>query len=235
MARTETLTNLILRVRQRTDLENDTHVTDAEITTYINDAIAHVYDLLVAAAPSDYYSTSVTFTCTANVSSYSLATALGGSTFYKIRNVRLVANGLDYPMYPIQEEQSYYLRAPQGGEVIRVIYIPAATKLSAGSDTFDGVNGWEELVVCRAAIDIKIKREEDASLLINKARDMEKRIDSMAARDAGNPEHVVRRNRIRSREKRNSVDQWAFYDNGGMLIGYRLRGDNIEIYGRTAI
>ena len=57
--------NLVTRVRQRADMEDNYFVSDIEVQTYINAAIAELHDLLIQTYGQDYYVSSNTFTTTA--------------------------------------------------------------------------------------------------------------------------------------------------------------------------
>lgn len=221
MAGNVALSVLRTRVRQRADIENDTHVSNTELDTYINDAITHVWDMLVMAAEPDYYRKTVTLTLVPNQLSYSLATVFPDGDFYKIRQVYVQDGDRLRPIDPLQGMSVQPCVAPRAAEVLTIQYIPKATILVADGDTFDGVNGWEELVVVMAAIDVKTKREEDASLLSAKKVAMESRIASMAYRDAGSPQKVNKR-RYRRRD--------PFYGMSTLVSSYRLAAGYIEVY-----
>src|SRR3990167_313370 len=64
---------IITRVRQRADLENDTHVSDAEIQTAISSMVGEMH-MLVDSAGLRYHETAATITAT-GASSYTLPTA----------------------------------------------------------------------------------------------------------------------------------------------------------------
>lgn len=221
MAANVTLAQLRTRVRQRADIENDTHVSNTELNTYINDAISHLWDMLVMAAEPDYYRKTVTLTLVPGQLSYALSSVFPAGDFYKIRQVYVQDGDRLRPIDPIQGMSVQPAVAPRAAEVLTIHYIPTSTVLVADGDTFDGINGWEELVVIMAAIDVKTKREEDASLLSAKKAAMESRIASMAYRDAGSPQKVNKR-RFRRRD--------PFYGLSTLVSSYRLAAGYIEVY-----
>lgn len=221
MALSVTLAQLRTRVRQRADIENDTHVSDTELNTYINDAITHLWDMLVMAAEPDYYRQTVTLTLVPGQLAYALSSVFPAGNFYKIRQVYVQDGDRLRPIDPLQGMSVQPTVAPRAAEVLTIHYIPCATRLSLDADTFDGINGWEELVVVMAAIDVKTKREEDASLLSAKKTAMESRIASMAYRDAGSPQKVNKR-RYRRRD--------PFYGMSTLVSSYRLTAGYIEVY-----
>jgi hypothetical protein len=218
MALTQTLLQLRTRLRELTDTENDTHLSDAELTRYINSAITYVYDKLVISSPSDYFLKETPIAVVAGTDSYVLPT-----DFYKLRALYVQEQpGYFRPVEPCQEEERMLLSAPTEACTLKMEYIPCATPLALDEDTFDGINGWEELVLQTAAIDVKNKREEDSVQHFRKRQDLEKRISRMAFRDAGAPERVIDRNVKRRR------DAWYF---GTLLTRkYRLQAGNIRIY-----
>jgi hypothetical protein len=60
--------------------------------------------------------------------------------------------------------------------------------LSLTTDTFDGINGWEEFVIVDAAIKCMIKQELGTQELEKQKKDLIRRIEAMAPnRDADAP------------------------------------------------
>ena len=82
-----TLQTLITRVRQRTMMENDQSVTDAEITDYLNSSLAFLDSILKQ--NDDYAITKTSFTIT-NVSTPYFAVP---SDFFKLRLLRIQVPG----------------------------------------------------------------------------------------------------------------------------------------------
>jgi hypothetical protein len=81
---------------------------------------------------------------------------------------------------------------PQAGQIIQLIYAPRFTLLVGDSDTFDGINGYEEWVRLNVIIRAKAKEESDAQIEMMLLAAQEKRIEQLAAnRDAGSPGRVV--------------------------------------------
>ncbi len=184
MARTRTLTQLLDDVRKRADIESETdRFPDAELTRYVNQGITELYDLLVAARGRQYYRKSPphSITTTGNTSRYAL-----NSDFYRLISLRVAGPGgirlvpflpEDEPMlrepgfigskpthYELQPGYIELLPLHAGGWTVVVDYIPVATQLSAGADTFDGINGWEEYVVDYAASCVATKDQENELL-----------------------------------------------------------------------
>lgn len=189
MARTRTLTNLLSDVRLRADMVNSTFVSDSELTEYINQSIAALFGILVGARGQDYYENSTTITTTAGTTTYSLP-----SDFWQLIQVEADLGGIKRPIKPFmrKEHAAWSEQAVPGGYTFTVYYTPAPTRLSSGTDTFDGIAGWEEWVVLDAAIKCMAKEESDVSILAAQKVAIEKQIEQLAGdRDAGWPERIV--------------------------------------------
>lgn len=220
MARAVTLTNLRAWARQLADVENDDNVSDPELTALINRHLTEVYDLLVESSPPEYFASSTTVSVLVGTTTYALAAdfrALLGVYVHESSDERR-------PLFPMPEGARGQYKAPSATGTVTLEYIPAATTLVNGSDTFDGVSGWEELIVVRAARDIMIKREADPSAVMASGAALEARIRSRSKnRDRGQPR------RITDLDEASSGWPWGW--TGASRIGaYRLRAGNIEIY-----
>ncbi|HLW78103.1 MAG TPA: hypothetical protein VKU44_00755 [Terriglobia bacterium] len=82
---------------------------------------------------------------------------------------------------------------PSGQFTCTLWYTPTPPKLSSGSDTFDGVAGFEEFAVLDAAIKLLVKQEqmEHAQALgAMQAAKKDEILGMLANRDAENPERV---------------------------------------------
>lgn len=208
MARTATLTVLIADTRKAADMEGSTFVSDSEITRYLNQSATELYDLLVEKS-ADYYVTSGTVSVVAGTSTYALP-----ASFYKLLSAEVPLGGeMSYIMQPFAWAHrhlygeagwgcgpvAYQLRGgnitfvpePDAAYTVTVWYIPAFTDLSAGSDTLDGVNGWEEYVTLDAAIKCLRKEESDVSLLMAQKEMLRERIIRNAHRDQGEPHRII--------------------------------------------
>lgn len=91
MARTRTLTNLILDARQACDQEvvgtNAPLCSDAEVCEYLNQGIAEFQDLLIVNNAGPYFQSKATLTTTSGTDTYTLASFSGTPSVYKILNV----------------------------------------------------------------------------------------------------------------------------------------------------
>lgn len=220
MARARTLTELIADVRDRADAENSQHVTDAQVTRYLNQSIAALYALIVEQDEADF-AEECTFTATAGAASTSMVTEPVEGTIvypYKILAVDVIdADGFSWPVprFMMGERAALDAEAGQWGVVtatryqwrgnkdlfwsppweadrtIRVTYIPSPTDLSSGSDTFDGRAGWEEWVTLDSAIKVLAKEESDVTDMVRERALVEQRIlKQIVARDRAQPKRV---------------------------------------------
>jgi hypothetical protein len=220
VARAVTLTNLRTWARQLSDTENDDTVTDAELTALANRHYTEVYDLLIEAGPPEFYASTTTVSVTASTIAYALAAdfrALLGVYVHESSDERR-------PLFPMPQGARGQFKAPSQSVTVTLEYIPAAGTLSSGSDTLDGVNGWEELIVCRMARDVMVKLEKDPSIVMATAAGYEQRIKGRSKnRDRGQPR------RITDLDEASVTAPWGW--TGGTKLGcYRLRAGNIEFY-----
>lgn len=221
MALTQTLLQLRTRARQLADIESDNHVSDSELTGIINNAIRSVYDILVNEAPDHYYSTTVNISPTViSTGIYPITTLMAGADFYKIENIYSSESGGFRMLVPLQGSDLAAYRPADNQLNLRIVYVPHATTLVSDSDTFDGINGWEDLVVVNAAIRIKAKREESPGYLVAEKRELEERIRRMSPRDLGHPRYVMR----------NKVGNLNGWPPSSVVDAYVIRGSNIEFY-----
>jgi hypothetical protein len=219
MARDGTVTEMITRLDSMLDIQNDTHVTTAEKITALSGGYAKFYDFLIEADFSDFLVKTATFSTVAGTQNYLLNTI--ATDFYKLRYVYVVEDGNRYrPIKPVQEYYIQNYTVPQVVKSIRVDYIPNAPVLSVGADVVNGINGWEDLIICYAALDICSKRDQEPAHVVRKQREIEERIRRMAQRDVGFPDKLIQRSKGHS--------PFEAYQN--TIEGYRVRGLNLELY-----
>lgn len=216
MATTMTLLQLRTAVRQRADMVNSTFITDAELTSYINQSAYELYDLLVEKYGDDYFVTlpAPQYTTDGIATTYALPT-----DFYKLLGVDLAVSmpdwwvtlrpfemaernrfalrnfqsfyGLSNLRYKLAGSSIWFSPTPAAGQTYRLWYVPRWTELSADTDTLDGVSGWTEYVIVDAAIKCLQKEESDPTMLAVQKQALVQRIEAAAAnRDAGMP-HTV--------------------------------------------
>lgn len=192
-------------------MENSTFVTDAEFNNYINLSIAELYDMLCSKTDEDYNISSQSYTLVANQDSYDLP-----ATFYKLRGVDLNLDPLravPLKRFEFAERNSvqpllyglvdlrYRVRGNKltfspveliEGSSVTLWYIPLPTRLALDADTLEGYNGWEELVIVKAAIKALVKEEQDTSQLQLEYEQLKIRLDqAMDTRDSGSPSKIT--------------------------------------------
>lgn len=208
---TVTLLELRTRARQRADMEATGFVKDPELNSYINASYAELYDLLVACFGSDYFvAPAHPFTTTPNTDKYALPT-----DFYKLLGVDIKLDSINWrtvKRFEFSErnipqiwDNSFYVSTryrlngnnilispvPTSQAECRAWYIPLPQKLTLDSDSFSGINGYEEYVIIDAAIKMLTKEESDTSQLSFDKQALKKRIQDMAdSRDVGSPATV---------------------------------------------
>lgn len=219
MARTVTLSSMRTWARQLSDTENDSNITDAELTALVNRHLCEVYDLLVESGPPEYYAGSTTVTTSNGVIPSSLT-----SDFRNLVGVYVHETSAERrPLFPMPEGTRGRYKAPSDEWTVTLEYVPAAPVLADG-DTFDGVSGWEALIVNRVALDVMKKREADPSVILADIAGLEHRVRMRARnRDRGSPKRTVDLDEI-------ECDGPFGWTANSRLACYRLRAGNIELY-----
>lgn len=207
--RTRSLTDLISDVRQRTNQENSTFVTDAEITEYLNQELAELWAHIVQGSGQPHYRSSYDIAVTAGTALYALP-----ADFYEVQGVEITLNGITGAIHPFMPLERGTL-ASQGtwGAIVPVryriqagnieflpstqsfsatlYYTPSSPRLSAGGDTVDGFNGFEVAAIYGTCATILQKEESDSSFYVGQKERVYKHIAALAAhRDASHPERV---------------------------------------------
>lgn len=209
MAKTVALSDLRSLVRYYGDFENDTaFASNTELNARINRAIGALYDK-IAEANEEYYLTFDVWTTVAGTTDYALP-----ASFYRLLGVDLSISSTEYvslPRFQMAERNTRrsaadatdcayslwgsslrIIPAPPAGRTLRAWFIPVYTTLSGDSDTFDGVNGWEDWVALEVAIGLRIKEESDVSdLRQSQALAWDRISAAVAKRDSANPSRVI--------------------------------------------
>lgn len=166
MPRNVTLSTLRADVRFESGFDNSRVFTSARVDAYINDAIADLWDLLLDARP-DYYLAEHAPSTVAGTPTVALA-----ADHYRLRAVQASIGGRYFPVHPVNVGEAWRFEAgtssPRGwryrqqGALIRLVptpttvtpmriyYLPYAPTLTADGDTWDGISGYERLVVLLA-------------------------------------------------------------------------------------
>lgn len=102
--------------------------------------------------------------------------------FYAITNMRYHLTGNNLQLVPL----------PNGGQTLRLWYVPRMVELVSDSDIVDGVSGWTEYIIVDAAIKAMQKEESDCSVLLMQKQALLDRIEAAAEnRDPGQPMTVT--------------------------------------------
>lgn len=209
-----TLAEIKTQCRQRADMENSEFVSDSELVSYINNSIAELHDLLIAAYNEEYYMEELEFPSVANQRKYALP-----ADFYKLRGVdfKLGQNEwstvkrfnfnrrnddesgfsvrralVPYLSYRLVGSDVMFSRVPDQNTTFRIWYYPRAVKLAADTDVYDDFNGYIEYVIIDAAIKMMQKEESDVRVLASQKAAMKERIETMAKnRDSNEPDSVT--------------------------------------------
>lgn len=218
MARTVTRAQLRTRARQLANMENATILwPDADVNERIDTHTCSLWNMLVDAAPPDYYASSTTISVVAGTIAYALPADFmslqdcfvqEGSTD-KLRQLRPMRGG----------ERSGY-QAPQSSATVTLDYTPNFTTFSGDSSTMDGVNGWDELVVNLVARDLLRKARESTDHIDPEIMRLRAMIIDLGNRDRGHPRY------IRDVEE----ERWPGYISGLGPTAYVLKASNIEFY-----
>lgn len=212
-ARTRQLSELRTEVQYRADIENDSHVTAAELTRYINQSIARLYWKLVRLRGDAYYRVSSDL-------SVSAETVAVPSDFFKLLGMQWVYDGTRRQRVRRVELQEWlewdhsltgwsagrdirvmiekalfrFWPTPNATETVRCWYLPAPAELSLDTDVFDGIAGFEEVVIVDAAIKAKTKRDEPVADLVSERKELMSEIETIASDvDHGDPAYVIDR------------------------------------------
>lgn len=215
MSRTRSLVNIRGDVIDRANIESASGTTaflpTATINEYINQSYARLYNKLVKARGHEYFVASAPFNTSNGVDTYAI-----DATFFELLGVDVVIGGETYaclpfnflsrnkyktvgfwsPEYPVfyrlMGNNIKFIPTPTSVYACTVWFVPVCPRLTADGQTLDGVNGWEEWIVCDAAAKCLRKMGLDATDHIQAREDLTAEIEAMASnRDAANPETVT--------------------------------------------
>jgi hypothetical protein len=197
-----TIETLTTRVRQRADFENSQFVTDEEILTHINASLGELWELLVAAAPEFYVNYQVISPTGAEAGLFDMPDDYFGTVGvdYELSTGQWIAltkimlserNNYDYSIQDISQGYTFdrstpagtspfpklhLLPHPRANHTYRHVYTMAAPTLEVGgTESVDGINGFEEYIVIDVAIKLLSKEESPTGVY-------ERQKDAMTAR-----------------------------------------------------
>lgn len=213
-----TLAQLKTESRQRADMENSNFITDTELTSYINNSISELHDILIQAYEADYYIKSSTFTTSNNQDSYALSSIITDNDFYKLRGIDAKLNnqewftlqpfnfnernkrqnfgawkylGMSNIRYRLTGSNVTFTPTPDSSIEVRMWYIPVAITLSLDTDELEDLNNFSEYVIVDTAIKMMQKEESDTTILMAQKAALKRRIEEAANnRDAGSGDSI---------------------------------------------
>lgn len=232
MARNVLASDMALRLREVTNTVSDTHVTAAELYRALTAGVADTWDMLLSMGIGTEGVKWATFSSVASQQEYSLTSAIWAITgaaataltdFFQVSRLYVVdTDGRLRPISRINPSEQYLVKAPTQVASMKLYYFPCAPTFTLGTETFDGINGWEEHAIMCAAIHIKSKKEDDTGQYRARKREIEERMAVMANRLRDEPPRVVRRATAVRR------GYHIPYESG--VRGYDLRGGNLELF-----
>lgn len=221
MARNVSLLELRTWARQISDTENDPEITDTELTALANRHLTEVYDRLVDAGPPEYYASVTQVTTKSGIIQYPLE-----ADFRNLLNV-YVRESTDErrQLHPLPAMARNRVKAPTEVWTLDVEYVATPTPLEADGDTFDGVSGWEELIVNLMARSVLKKQQRSTADVIGDIQRLEQRMVSRARqRDRGQPKRTTDMD-----DAMVTPFPWG-WTGQTRLVAYRLFGGNLELY-----
>lgn len=216
MASNVTFLHMKKRALRLADMENTTFISQTadadgfvELDDIVNQAIRWTYNELVQAYGDDFYEASTDQASTQDQEDYSLP-----ADFYKLIAIYYGEGASPDYWYPMRRfhpktdmnRQRHNVRRyryriigsnlrisppPAANVTFRIHYVPTFTELSADGDTFDGINGFEDLAIVEAAIRMRMKEQnEHGDLLAERDRKLVEMRNAAANRDASEPEQI---------------------------------------------
>jgi len=219
MSRQVLWTTIKTRIRRAADIENDTHVTDAEIYDILDRIYPGYWDLLIDAGPPEFSCEKVTFSSVAGTQAYSLATTVTNSAdnFYRMKGLYVLDNSSRlHPVGRFLDTEIHLWKAIDEAKSFQIHYYkncPSVPSSPTGSDYVEGYSGFEEWLVYKACAEIKRKRQEDFRQFEAEAATLAARITKNANRDGWEPSRVQRR------KNRPGVN----------IYGYQIKGNTLEL------
>lgn len=189
-------------VRRKADIENDgNHITDAEVTSYINTAIEQLFSILVADTDGSLFAKNASAPTALGDNAYQLPSDFGNLVSVQVKKsgqyIRSVqADPEDYASLALLEDNgiltpyAHYLKwnidqgrgevfifpAPSSTSDIAVRYVPTPPVLSLSTDELKLPPLWYQWVVLDAAVYCMLKEESDPSGLMAQRGAVEKQI-----------------------------------------------------------
>ena len=205
MPATFTLAQLRTRVRFLGDFENSRIISDARLDEVINGNLRRVWDLLLDHRVTPY----VKIQAGNPVTAPGTATVALAADFYRLRQVLISVGGILTPLHEINQAEAwkfqtgfqpyglrYTFRAntlvlyptPTAVYSLEIQYYPTMVPLALVSDTFDFVNGSDDLLIARCVLDLKMRESMPAQEWEARVQQYTKEtIDAVSDVNAGEP------------------------------------------------
>lgn len=209
MASTIQLSELRTEVRRRGEYRSP-YISDSELNSYINGSCAHLYNVFAEQDPS-LYLTQGSISVVSGTESYSLP-----ATFYKAVSVNIpystsptgyisaqrigwqerhaysggVASDKRTTRYAIRGGNIYFWPTPTWTDTVQLDFIPAYSKMSLDTDTFDGLSGWEEWAIADTLVKCASKADDDPTNWERQRALVERRLFASGDQDQAQPKTV---------------------------------------------
>lgn len=123
--------------------------------------------------------------------------------------------GVYNPQYRLIGNTIMFIPLPSGGQTVGLWYFPRLTTLLQDTDVMDGISGWTQYPIIRAAKYALDKEESDTSKLDAEILFLKQRIEETATnRDAGSPDTISDARTSSELYGYNGGNGWGF-PNGG--------------------
>ena len=207
MSRSYTRAEIRARALDLADMTNSRHPDTDRLNDQIDVANGHFRELL-AETGFAYQQGDTTTTLTAGDSEYDLPADFLSllkveyriTTTDRWRKLHPVATledhryGIDNAEclgYQVVGDTIKVFPPPSGSHYLRIRYVPRAAKLTGDSDTIDGFNGWEEMIVLECVIYLLSKADRDVTTFRDRYAELEQRV-----RQAAEQRNATEGNRI---------------------------------------
>lgn len=206
--RTVTLQELMDRARQYADMQNNNFITEPELKLYIKNACTKYWNLINQLGQDYNLITSPTTLFESNVKDYALPSDflhvrgvdLAVSSSPQPNDIWLNVKPFQfaernrfqgypyfsgfgistYLRYRIKNNFISFDPYPQGYGSFRIHYTPVMPDLLQPTDTIDGINGFEDYIVLKAAERMLAKEESDVSWVLKEINEFEVMIKQAA-------------------------------------------------------
>ncbi len=208
MAQNKTLLALRTEIRNRGDFQTP-YFSDSELTGYVNDSYAALYDYLAEGDP-ERFSSEDSISVVSGTATYALPADfmhLNGveiidSTLgtgrrrveryqYKERNLLGRSSNKESVQYRLDGTNIRLEPTPTYSTTLYLDYVAAPTILASDGDTVDSVNSWTEWVILDCLIKCANKEGSEAQQWERRQQAIHKRILTGGIRDQGEVKTIV--------------------------------------------